>query len=744
MLRIKRRQFLQGTGAILATLGLNQLEIQQQGLRYAKVLAQNTPRKLALLVGINNYANASIPNLKGAVTDVHAQRELLTHRFGFSSKDILMLTDAQASRKRILQAFEEHLIKQAKLGDVVVFHYSGHGSQVSDEPDCDSVAAGKKLCVNSTIVPYDSFLSSTTTDEELINDIMGHTLFLLMSAVQTENLTVLLDCCHSGGGTRGNFLIRAIERSGEGTDFRPALEEKAYRQQWLSRLKLSPDEYIRQRRKGVAKGVVLAAARQEQRAADVPFGDFHAGAFSYTLTRYLWQQTSSEAVGNITTPIALSVKTQAATIGYSQDPVLEYKPSSQNAERPIFFLNQRIPPAEAVVTTVSNNQVICWLGGVDPETLEAFGKDAIFTAVNHKGQEQGEVKLTIRDGLRATGEILKGFVQPGSLLQEKIRGIPKDLSLEIVLDPSLENDLNQAGEELKQIKRVRALPAGQGGKYLLTRITEAYRQELESTSPEVPPIGSLGLLSPGGEQTVEGSFGLANETIDSAISRLRPKFTLLLARRLLQLIKNTSSSKVAVDVKVYFEGSTGTDQQISTVKTPRCQKLFASAAPSKTIGKISIHQVKSGKAIQVQVTNNEPKNLYIVILGIASSGEIQVLSPTDWTQPSDTALVKAKDTLKSNKVVIENPKEGDALELLVLASASPLRSALKGLQRIAADQGMRSGSLVLGEEAATVIDDLVVTLDENTRSSSKGEANEDKRTISTNDLAVISIPLWIV
>ena len=50
---IKRRQFLQFAGSTLTTWGLCQLDIQRQGDRYGKVLAQSTPRKLALLIGIN-------------------------------------------------------------------------------------------------------------------------------------------------------------------------------------------------------------------------------------------------------------------------------------------------------------------------------------------------------------------------------------------------------------------------------------------------------------------------------------------------------------------------------------------------------------------------------------------------------------------------------------------------------------------------------------------------------------------
>lgn len=56
----------------------------QQGNKYAKVLAQNTPRKLALLVGINQYPGAL--ELQGCVNDVKLQQELLIHRFGFNPK----------------------------------------------------------------------------------------------------------------------------------------------------------------------------------------------------------------------------------------------------------------------------------------------------------------------------------------------------------------------------------------------------------------------------------------------------------------------------------------------------------------------------------------------------------------------------------------------------------------------------------------------------------------------------------
>ncbi|WP_407900287.1 twin-arginine translocation signal domain-containing protein [Scytonema sp. NUACC26] len=55
MSHIKRRQFLQFAGSALATMGISQLDIMLQGERYAKALAQDTPRKLALLLYVRSF-----------------------------------------------------------------------------------------------------------------------------------------------------------------------------------------------------------------------------------------------------------------------------------------------------------------------------------------------------------------------------------------------------------------------------------------------------------------------------------------------------------------------------------------------------------------------------------------------------------------------------------------------------------------------------------------------------------------
>lgn len=128
---MKRRGFLQRIGSILGTAGWTNLAWSGLGGRYYQALATPSSHKLALLIGINKYPES--PPLSGCLTDVELQKELLIHRFGFLSSDILTLTEEQASREVIEAAISEHLIKQVKTDDVVVFHFSGYGTRVQLE-----------------------------------------------------------------------------------------------------------------------------------------------------------------------------------------------------------------------------------------------------------------------------------------------------------------------------------------------------------------------------------------------------------------------------------------------------------------------------------------------------------------------------------------------------------------------------------------------------------------------------------
>ena len=164
---------------------------------------QPSGKRRALLIGINDYtasrlgrAGAVPPerdwdNLSGAVTDAGLLREMLVLLYGFERRDVVTLTDQEATRTAILQALDEHLARNAAPGDTLFFYFAGHGSQVrnslSSEPD--------KL--DESLVPADSRLGAADIrDKELrrrFNRILD----------RGAQLTVMIDACHSGSGARG-------------------------------------------------------------------------------------------------------------------------------------------------------------------------------------------------------------------------------------------------------------------------------------------------------------------------------------------------------------------------------------------------------------------------------------------------------------------------------------------------------------------------------------------------------------
>lgn len=142
--------------------------------------------KRAVLIGINKY---QVPgaDLRGCVNDVTNLQKVLTQYYGFAGKDVTILTDLKATKKA-MQAAIQKLIAGAKKGDVLLLHYSGHGSNV---PDDDGDEADKR----------EEILCPTDLDwkDPFRDDWLRKAFDRLKAGV---NLTVIMDCCHSGTNTR--------------------------------------------------------------------------------------------------------------------------------------------------------------------------------------------------------------------------------------------------------------------------------------------------------------------------------------------------------------------------------------------------------------------------------------------------------------------------------------------------------------------------------------------------------------
>lgn len=156
---------------------------------------QKKAANIALLIGINNYPNLPSNNeLHGCVNDVMLMEKLLMERFGFEEGNIKKLLDEQATKANIEKAFNDFLVGNATPQGQALFYFSGHGSTMTD------LNSDEMDGWDETLVPYDS-----RDKVPKVLDIEDETLGKWIEVLTDKciNVTVILDCCHSGSGTRG-------------------------------------------------------------------------------------------------------------------------------------------------------------------------------------------------------------------------------------------------------------------------------------------------------------------------------------------------------------------------------------------------------------------------------------------------------------------------------------------------------------------------------------------------------------
>ena len=101
------------------------------------VPAPATPKhdQWAVVIGIGNYENASIPRLKYSVADADAFHEMLVGPMGLKKENVILLTD-RAPRKPTLKnikwALGTFLSRAAQKNDTVYVFFAGHGAPEAD------------------------------------------------------------------------------------------------------------------------------------------------------------------------------------------------------------------------------------------------------------------------------------------------------------------------------------------------------------------------------------------------------------------------------------------------------------------------------------------------------------------------------------------------------------------------------------------------------------------------------------
>lgn len=281
----------------------------------------------ALLVGVNDYPGSQ-SDLLGCVNDITNVYDVLVKYFGFASTDIALLQDKRATKAAILAGLEK-LAAVSRPGDRMVFHYSGHGSQVRDT-DGDELADG----LDEILCPYDFDWSGSYISDDDLAGILGR----LEKGVVSE---VILDSCHSGTGTREMILDRRSLRSlPSGPVDERTLWSSAHciRPRYLappSDIALRADdvygEPLRLRKFTVRadpEHVLWAACRSDQYSADAEVGGKPGGAFTYFFCRHIRDTQGKIGRAELLKRVRASVKHE----GFSQVPQLECQAAKRAQE----------------------------------------------------------------------------------------------------------------------------------------------------------------------------------------------------------------------------------------------------------------------------------------------------------------------------------------------------------------------------------------------------------------------------
>ncbi len=151
----------------------------------SKLKTQNST--YAVVVGISDYQDASIPDLHYADKDAEAFANFLRSPAGRSldGDHLQLLTNTQATAGRIAEALDA-LIEKAKKDDQVIIYFSGHGD-----------VEGKKLTQPGFLLCWDApsrvYMGGGTYSLSFLQEVVS-----TLSVQNQAKVVVITDACHAG------------------------------------------------------------------------------------------------------------------------------------------------------------------------------------------------------------------------------------------------------------------------------------------------------------------------------------------------------------------------------------------------------------------------------------------------------------------------------------------------------------------------------------------------------------------
>ena len=247
----------------------------------------------AVVIGVGQYENVTIPRLRYTVPDAEAIHQTLVGPAAFKKDNVLLLTD-RSERKPTLRnikwALGTFLGRSAKKDDTVVIFFAGHGAPEVDTRGLERDGLAKYL-IPSDADPDDLYSTALPMDE--LQTIFGR--------IEAERVVAFLDACYSGAAGGRTFSSKRT-RAGAVDDL------------FLERLTRS---------KGRA---IVTASRTNEVSIELP--ELGHGIFSYFLVDGLKGAADLNRDGIVSLQelyefVEQQVATKSRAVGGNQHPVMK-------------------------------------------------------------------------------------------------------------------------------------------------------------------------------------------------------------------------------------------------------------------------------------------------------------------------------------------------------------------------------------------------------------------------------------
>lgn len=160
-----------------------------------KYFEDNHIRRYAVVVGISDYRDPKIPDLKYADADAQAFYDFITAPAGgsFYKENVLLLKNDRATLKNVKLALTSFL-KKATDTDFVIIFMACHGQPEPDRPD------------NLYLLMHDTELASLAATGYLMENVNAD----MKRYISSKRLVLFADACHSTGLAGSDIGVRGV------------------------------------------------------------------------------------------------------------------------------------------------------------------------------------------------------------------------------------------------------------------------------------------------------------------------------------------------------------------------------------------------------------------------------------------------------------------------------------------------------------------------------------------------------